>query len=49
MEALDLPRRGRRARLREPVRDPVAAADLVEQHLAAAREATSELLPIVGA
>jgi hypothetical protein len=51
MEALDLPGRGRRARLREPVRDPVAAADLVEQHLAtaaAATEARGELLAVIG-
>jgi hypothetical protein len=48
MEALDLAGRGRRARLREPVRDPVAPADLVEQDLPiAAREAPSELLRIV--
>jgi hypothetical protein len=47
MEALHLPGRGRRARRREPMRDPVAAADLVEQHLAAAAEAIGELLAIV--
>ena len=48
MEALDLPGRGRRARRREPVRDPVAPADLVEQHLAAAAEAIGELLAVIG-
>src|SRR6187455_2812711 len=47
MEALYLPGRGRRARLREPVRDPVAPADLVEEHLAAAAEAIGELLAVI--
>src|SRR3954449_476730 len=47
MEPLDLPGRGRRARLREPVRDPVAPADLVEQHLPAAREAGGELDAVI--
>ena len=47
MEALDLAGRGRRARRREPVRDPVAPADLVEQHLAAAAEAIGELLAVI--
>ena len=46
MEALDLAGRGRRARRREPVRDPVAPADLVEQHLAAATEAPVNCLPL---
>jgi hypothetical protein len=48
MEALDLARGGRRARRREPMRDPIAAADLVEQHLRAAPEAIAELLAIIG-
>jgi hypothetical protein len=48
VEALDLAGRGRRARLREPVRDPVLAADLVEQHLPAPAEPIAELLAIVG-
>ena len=47
MEALDLPRRGRRARRREPVRDPVTPADLVEQHLPAFPEAVGELLAVI--
>jgi hypothetical protein len=47
LEALDLPRGGRRARLREPVRDPVAAADPVEEHLAAPAEASGELLAVI--
>jgi len=33
MEALDLARRGRRARLREQVVDPVLTADAVEEHV----------------
>jgi hypothetical protein len=48
VKALDLAGRGRRAGLCEPVRDPVAPADLVEQHLAAPAEAIGELLAIVG-
>ena len=48
VEALDLARRGRRARLGEPVRDRVAPADLVEEHLAAATEAAGELLAVIG-
>src|SRR3954452_14105311 len=47
METLDLPGRGRRPRRRQPVGDAVAAADLVEQHMAAAAEAISELLAVI--
>src|SRR4051794_14270437 len=47
MEALHLPGRGRRAGLGEPVRDAVAAADLVEEHLAAASEAIGGLLAVI--
>jgi hypothetical protein len=47
MEALDLAGRRRRPRLREPVRDPVAATDLVKQHLPAAPEAIGELLAVI--
>ena len=47
MEALDLARGRRRARRREPVRDAVAPADLVEQHLPAAAEPVGELLAVI--
>lgn len=46
MESFDLPGRGRRRRLGQPVRDRVVAADLVEQHLTALTEAVGELLAI---
>ena len=48
MEALDLPVVVGERGCREPVRDPVAPADLVEQHLAAAAEAIGELLAVIG-
>ena len=48
VEPLDLPRRGRRTRLGQPVGDAVVAADPVEQHLTALAEPGGELLAIVG-
>ena len=47
MEPLDLPRRGRRPRLGQPVDDAVVPADPVEQHLPALAEPVGELLAIV--
>jgi len=47
VEPLDLPRRGRRARLSQPVGDAVVAADAVEQHLPALAEPVGELLAVV--
>ena len=48
VEPLDLPGRGRRPRLGQPVDDPVVPADPVEQHLPALAEPVGELLAVVG-